>query len=144
MGYDVHITRADDWPESSQNPIRLEEWLEYLKSDPEFRLDGKAEAITPQGERIRCESEGLAVWIAHPKHGQRGNMAWFDCQDGEVVVKNPDDPILGKMRVVAKALHARVQGDDGEYYDEELKAPSPAKQAVPNPPRPWWKRLMGG
>jgi hypothetical protein len=45
-------------------------------------------------------------------------MAWFDFQDGDVVVKNPDEEILKKMWLIAQALGAKVQGDDGEIYDE--------------------------
>jgi len=41
-------------------------------------------------------------------------MAWFDHRQGQIIVKNPDDEILEKMYLIAKALHARVQSDDGE------------------------------
>ena len=39
MGYDVHITRAEHWTESDSTPIGLDEWLSYVGSDPEMRLD---------------------------------------------------------------------------------------------------------
>jgi hypothetical protein len=117
LGYDVHITRAAHWTESSERPITLEEWLSLVKADPEFNLQGQAEATTPQGDVVRYENEGLAVWIAYPKAGEGGNQAWFDFQDGEVIVKNPDEEILRKMRAVARALGGHVQGDDGEAYD---------------------------
>ncbi|MGN5376983.1 hypothetical protein ACQ4WX_03045 [Streptomyces lasalocidi] len=36
---------------------------------------------------------------------------------GRLVYKNPSDAAIVKMCEVAKVLEARVQGDDGEYYD---------------------------
>jgi hypothetical protein len=115
MGYDVHITRAEHWVESDSAPISLDEWLGYVAGDPEMRLDNFAEAEV-EGHVLRYENEGLAVWTAYSGHGLKGNMAWFDYRDGRVVVKNPDDEILGKMRRIASALRAKVIGDEGERY----------------------------
>ncbi|MFJ9461349.1 hypothetical protein ACIRST_40555 [Kitasatospora sp. NPDC101447] len=36
---------------------------------------------------------------------------------GRIVSKNPSDAVIATMCQVAKVLDARVQGDDGEYYD---------------------------
>ena len=59
---------------------------------------------------------GLAVWAAYSGHDPQGNQAWFDWRDGRIVVKNPDQEILAKMRQVAAHFRARVMGDDGEEY----------------------------
>ncbi len=118
MGYDVHITRADNWFDSASQPITLSEWLDYVAGDPEMRLDNAAEAQGPDGQTLRYENQGLAVWTAYSGHGVGGNMAWFDYRDGRVVVKNPDEEILRKMCRVAAQLGARVQGDEGAFYDE--------------------------
>jgi len=116
MGYDVHITRADDWFDSGLSPISLEEWLGYVGTDIEMRLDRLAVA-TVQGEpAVAYESEGLAVWTTWSGHQEDGNKAWFDHRDGRVVVKNPDDEMLRKIKMVASALGAKVLGDDGEEY----------------------------
>lgn len=114
MGYDVHITRADDWSESESNPITLDEWLTYIANDPGMRLDNSAEVETPDGV-LRYENEGLAVWTAYSAHDQNG-MAWFDYRRGQIIVKNPDNEILAKMKQVAAALQAKIIGDDGEFY----------------------------
>jgi hypothetical protein len=116
MGYDIHITRADEWTESKSTPITLDEWKCYVASDPEFRMDNYAEATTPKGDTIRVESEGLSVWMAYSKHGHGGGMAWFDYYDGEIVVKNADEEIRSKMKAIARHLGAKVVGDDGEEY----------------------------
>jgi hypothetical protein len=115
VGYDVHITRTADWTLSEEIPISLDEWRAYLEQDPEMRLAGYAEAQVGDGV-LRVESEGLSVWTAYSRDGVGGNMAWFDYRSGEVVVKNPDDEILSKMRQIAERLGAHVIGDDGESY----------------------------
>ena len=60
MGYDLHITRADDWTESETFPIGLEEWLDYVASDAEMHLDKQA-GVEVDGHAIRLESDGIAV-----------------------------------------------------------------------------------
>jgi hypothetical protein len=75
MGYDIHITRTDDWTESENDPITIEEWIAYIDSDPDMQLEGFAEATTSDGGKIRIESPGLAVWITYSKNGQNGNFA---------------------------------------------------------------------
>jgi len=118
MGYDVHITRKQDWFDEEPQ-IKLAEWKAYLKADPSMRLDGYAEATTPSGDTLHYENEGLAVWTAYSRHQSNGNMAWFDFEIGNVVVKNPDQEILRKMWQIAQALGAKVQGDEGETYRED-------------------------
>lgn len=118
MGYDVHITRKENWFDDGAD-ISVSEWESYIDSDPEMRLDSMAESEIADGEVIRMEANGLAVWIAYSKHGENGNMAWFDYRSGNVVVKNPDDEILNKMISISKYLGAKVQGDEGEIYPLE-------------------------
>lgn len=121
MGYDVHITRKQhSWADEEDTAaISLAEWLAYVATDPEMRLDNQAEApVGDTGTTLRVESEGLSVWLPYSKNGRAGNYAWFAHEGDRVTVKNPDEEILGKMLAVAHALGARVQGDDGEYYDE--------------------------
>ena len=115
MGYDVHITRASDWTESESAPITLDEWLTVVQTDPDMRLDGFAEAGTPEG-MLRYENKGMAVWTKYSGHEVNGNMAWFDYRGGRIVVKNPDEEIRAKMKQLATKLSAKVVGDEGEEY----------------------------
>jgi hypothetical protein len=141
MGYTVHITRAHEWQESDETPITLEEWLAYVASDPEMRLDGFAEARNPKtGEIIRLESPGLSVWTAWA-----AGIAWMDHLHGQVVVKNPDTAILEKMCAIAKHLGARVQGDEGEMYPESMdvaRSTDALDRELRRARSPWWKRLF--
>ncbi|WP_230965314.1 hypothetical protein [Burkholderia pseudomultivorans] len=116
MGYDVHITRKENWFDEDGPAIDIDEWKALVEADPEMRLDGYASAVVGNGSVFRVDSDGLSVWTAYAGHGVNGNMAWFDFRQGNVVVKNPDDAILGKMWRLGQQLGAKVQGDDCELY----------------------------
>lgn len=117
MGYDLHVTRRNDWFDDGPD-ITLSEWVQYLEVAPDMRLDGYAEAVLSHGEPLRLEASGVAVWTGYAKDGLNGNHAWFVHVNGEIVVKNPDIEIRRKMFEVAVHFGARVQGDDGEFYDK--------------------------
>ena len=101
MGYDLHITRADDWSDSHANPISAEEWLAVVAADPELKLDP-------------ANGPHFAVWT----QGADPEGAWFDWSDGQVFTKNPDRATLATMLRLAERLGAKVQGDDGELYTD--------------------------
>jgi hypothetical protein len=131
MGYDLHITRKENWfDEDDSNEIRLSEWIGYIKVDTEMRLDNQASATTDNGDNVTYKNNGLAVWTSYSKNGLDDNYAWFDLRTGNLTVKNPDDEIKNKMIDIADRLNAKVQGDDGETYDSKI---------TPKDKRPWWK-----
>lgn len=141
MGYDIHITRKANWFDEEGDQITSAEWMAYIRSDPEMRLDGYAQANLRDGSVLRVDDPTMAVWIAHPEHDEHDGMAWLRLSRGAVVAKNPDEATLRKMWCIAEALGAQVQGDDGELYDpaghvlsREPTAPSPA-----SPRKPWWR-----
>lgn len=92
MGYEVHITRKENWF-GDGSEIALEEWLGVVWSDPEMRLDGHAEAKVGEDAVLRMEQPSMSVWVAYSKHGQHGNMAWLWHSRDNVVAKNPDEEI---------------------------------------------------
>ncbi|MFI7503948.1 hypothetical protein ACIBVL_36815 [Streptomyces sp. NPDC049687] len=81
MGYDVHITRRENWWDEEGQDISTAEWEAVVAADPGL-------VMTPM---------------------------WWSA--GLIVSKNPSDAVIATMCKVAKMLDARVQGDDGEYYD---------------------------
>lgn len=127
MGYDVHITRKKEWSDEDGPPITESEWRAYVASDSEMVITGFAEVTNPQGETIRIEGPLLTEWRGHSS----GGTVWFSDFRGSFAVKNPDEECLAKMRQIARALQARVQGDEGEFYDE-----APRKRSL-------FKRLFG-
>lgn len=105
MGYDLHITRQDNWfDEEIGRRISFEEWKGYMANDPEMRLDN--------GELINVNGEGQAAWT---RYSGGLEICFYYCK-GNVIVKGPDDEIIKKMIEIATMLNARVQGDDGEFY----------------------------
>ena len=142
MGYDVHITRKINWSEEAGPDISLDEWVTYVKGDPEMRLDGFAEVANKKGEMLRLESPGLSVWLPYSGHGIEGGMAWFSYHQGNIVVKNPDEEILRKMWQIAQAFSAQVQGDEGETYNQNGET-SPNSELLSTTElgakKPWWK-----
>ncbi|HTO85320.1 MAG TPA: hypothetical protein VMQ73_24080 [Methylomirabilota bacterium] len=116
MSYDVHIARAPDWSESETAAITLEEWIAYARSDLELRVevvDGRTESTLPTGEILSKKVKGLVAWLG--QHGK--TLAWFSHSGGSIDSRNPDTATLRKMHAIAEALSARVQGDEGEFYD---------------------------
>jgi hypothetical protein len=141
MGYDIHITRKDQWFDDEGPEIALAEWTAYVTGDPEMRLDGYAQAKNGSGDTLRVENEGLSLWLGYSGHQDNGNMAWFDFRRGSIIVKNPDAEILKKMWSIAQALSAKVQGDEGELYGVDgsvVDAQHPVAVGI-NSKKPWWK-----
>jgi hypothetical protein len=102
MGWAIHITRAEHWPDSDQHPITAEEWLALVEADPELTVD-------PRDNGPYC-----ALWLAH---WVEGDHPWFNWFKGAINTKYPDRKTLGKALEIAKHFGARVQGDDGEVYE---------------------------
>ncbi|MER7000890.1 hypothetical protein [Streptomyces sp. NPDC000410] len=117
MGYDVHITRRTPWWEEEGELITTQEWAAVVAADSALEMVRVARG-SPRGRDAVLEyrHEWLAQMVTHPERDAHG--AWLDWREGRVVVKNPDEVLLRKMREIAGVLGARVQGDDCEYYDE--------------------------
>lgn len=113
MGYDLHITRAECWVESGDHPISLSEWQEIINGDPQLRLENAAEMIAPS-VNLRYENIGMAVCTMEDEDEEY--PVYFDYRDGRIVVKNPNDQIINKMKEIAEKLNASVIGDEGEIY----------------------------
>jgi hypothetical protein len=133
MGYDLHITRAENWAENAGAEISADEWLAAVRSDPELALE-----------------PGQGPYFARWAGPSRYPDPWLDWLAGNVYTKNPDSALLRKMVALAGRLGARVQGDEGELYDgsEPLDdyhaAAEPRRSDAAGSERPWWRRLLGG
>lgn len=141
MGYNLYITRRENWLEEETDAIAAEEWLDLVRADPEMRLDGYAEASVGTGSVLRVDDPTMAVWIGYSQHGQSENMAWLYHDNGNIVAKNPDQEIRRKMWLLASSLSARLQGDEGELYgaDGEPVAAESATTGTFPKRTPWWR-----
>jgi hypothetical protein len=81
--------------------IAPDEWLHIVRTDHE---------LLPMPEN----GEYFVIWRGSAKYAE----TWFDWSDGNITTKYPDRATLRKMLQLATALGAKVQGDDGEVYDE--------------------------
>ena len=113
MGYDFHITRAKSWPENDDNQISPQEWLAWIEQDPELTL-------SPEGGPY------FAVWKGKSAHPD----AWLDWSRGNIYTKNPDEALIDKMVLIARAVHGVVQGDDGEIYRGGHETPYSPKPSI--------------
>ena len=102
MGWEIHITRAEHWADSDQQPITADEWLALVAADPELVIDP------------RDNGPYFALWLSHQVHDDH---PWFDWSEGSINTKYPDRRTMGKALEIARRIGARVQGDDGELYD---------------------------
>jgi len=102
MGWEIHITRAEDWADSGRCPITPEEWLALVKADPELTIDP------------RDNGPYFALWLSHQVDEDH---PWFDWFQGAIRTKHPDGRTLGKALQIARHFGACVQGDDGEIYE---------------------------
>jgi hypothetical protein len=133
MAYQLHVTRAADWPNSSELPITAAEWLKLVRTDPELVQDSR---YGPYFVR----------WAA-----ARDRDRWLEWADGRINTRYPDGALLKKLVAIAEVLGAKVQGDGGEVYsgaepvDEWVEAntlPFTPRTVIITQRLPWWKRVM--
>src|SRR5215216_3734472 len=98
MGYDLHITRRENWCDEGED-ISKEEFIAYVRSDSEFSYPA-------------IGGDDYADWTS-PKSGY---TSWLSWSEGQVSTKNPEAEFVDKMVAIAAKLQAKVQGDDGEIY----------------------------
>jgi hypothetical protein len=137
MGYNLHITRQEHWAEDEKLDlhITLNEWLAYVNSDEELTLNPTAYSYTKKdGETFY--PPGFADWT-----GNKNVIgAWFDYTDGRIESKNPEQETINKMKQIAKALNAKLMGDDGETYDlNSDKVIKDWENESSENKKPWWK-----
>ncbi|MFI1400976.1 hypothetical protein [Streptomyces sp. NPDC020681] len=109
MGYDIHITRREIWWDQEGPEITAAEWAAVVEADPELEM-------VPAAPGWDGPTQWTAQMVTHPREERLGTALHWN--SGEISAKNPTDLLIGKMRHIAGTLNARVQGDDGEHYDD--------------------------
>jgi hypothetical protein len=133
MAYQLHITRAADWMNSSELPITAAEWLKLVRTDSELVQDS-------------IHGPYFVRWTGSP-----GRDRWLEWADGRVDTRYPDGALLRKLVAIAHQLGAKVQGDGGEVYSgdepvdewlEDNTLPFTPRPVMITQRLPWWKRIM--
>ena len=75
MGYDLHITRKEDWSDEDGPVITEAEWRRVIHEDPELQLDTDSRCTMADGEYI------FASW-----NGEQEVLAFYG---GEITSKYP-------------------------------------------------------
>lgn len=112
-GYDLHITKASEWPESSKQPITEEQWKAIVTADSELQMDTTATAMNPKTREIIQVTNPLMASWTDPKSNQK---YYFYYSRGKITVKNPSENAIKKMKALASKIGAQVRGDEGERY----------------------------
>lgn len=109
MGYDLHLTRADDWVDAESNPI------------PEALWDSVARARLSSSDQSAAEG-GQPIYQLEGSGGSP-TLQW---QRGAVTVWGATDDHVDQLVGLAEALEAHVIGDDGELYPHGAQGRSSA------------------
>lgn len=117
MGYDIHITRADNWA-YDQNPITLDDVRKIMpKLSGRFRID-ETGVITTED---RTFSGDFGPYLEYmDEEGRKTYIVFGERQCPSF--KFGDFKQLLALCELAEALDARLQGDEDEFYDRpEIK-----------------------
>jgi len=101
-GYDLHITRKNNWADKEGAKITFSEWRSYVQQDKEIQNDSRN---SENDFIVSVDGETFPIW--------------YDPRLGELSTKNPSDVAIEKLKRIATRLKARIQGDDGELYSEK-------------------------
>ena len=138
MGYDIHITRKDDWADDEGPVIELDEWLGYLAIDKSMGLDQDREAERDSAVATGAKAASLAIWKDWPS-GDGENFAEIWHSQGNLMASDPDIAFRQKMFLIADALGAKVQGNKGEVYNSIGDPENRPRRSGTRAGRPWWK-----
>jgi hypothetical protein len=116
MGYDLHITRKNDWTDE-EHPIAVDEWRQTIASDPRL---------------VQDPNDPDTAFLVDAQ------VEWLTWNRGTIYTKNPSERMVDEMIRLASNLNARVLGDDGEEYQPERKVvPAPGRNVMERV-RNWW------
>ena len=112
MGYDIHITRAENWA-YDQNPITLDDVRKIMpKLSGRFRID-ETGVITTED---RTFSGDFGPYLEYTDEEGRKTYIVFGERQCPTF-KFGDFKQLLALCELAEALDARLQGDEDEFYD---------------------------
>lgn len=90
----------------------------------------RADDWSGAAERPILAGEWLALVESHPELTRGPGGDPFDFDDGKLVAKTLDRATLAKLLAIAAKLGARVQGEEGEFYEYAHDVPDDAEMAA--------------
>ena len=109
MAYDLHIVRTDHWLQAGSVPITKQEVDALIDADSE--LAWSFENYVDMADDAGVPTRYYAIaWRSRPC------FLWYRDQ---ILCAGPDEALVSKLVRMARALDARVVGDDGELYPLE-------------------------
>jgi len=103
MGYHVSITTER---QGLPSDIPEDAWLAHVNASSELELE-KPAGTDKASEFTRS---------IHAARWSGAEDAWLGWSSGEIWTKNPSEELIRYMISIAPKFHARVRGDEGEYY----------------------------
>jgi hypothetical protein len=114
-----YIIRQNDYnDESEHSDISLQDWLIYVNSDRELKLDYAFQARTIDSETTMEHVTGFCNWTSHPDY-VKGTHPHFICEHGCITSKNPDDYTIIKMIEIADILNGRVINNEQVHINSD-------------------------
>ncbi|WP_433318358.1 hypothetical protein ACQP0U_11955 [Micromonospora sp. CA-269861] len=104
MGYEIHISRAEEYYESEGQPITLPEWQSYADGNPALSVGGW----------LGWDEDRQPIYEYTCADGSPVSLTWFE---GAINIKGHfDGDPYREFGTFAEDLQANLQGDDGERY----------------------------
>lgn len=140
MGYDLYITRREDWSDTEGPDIALDEWATYVLADKDLETD-RERAIAADPRVASGAKEPTHVrWLIWPGREPDVSEAWIWLEHGNLVASDPDAAFRRKLFLIADGLNARLTGQDGEVYNSNGDPERGRSRLTPDGrKRPWWK-----
>lgn len=140
MGYDLFVTRREDWSDEGDPKITLIDWMDYLAIDKSLEIDReRAEIIDPRVAAHQKEPTHTR-WLDWPGREPGVREAWMWLEQGNIVASDPDRAFRCKLFLIADGMGGHLMGEDGEIYNSVGDPEKAARRVVgSSSSRRWWK-----
>lgn len=117
MGYDLYITRKDDWSDVDGQDITLDDWMGYVHLDRSLQVDGARAAAVDPRVASGAKEPSHVLWLDWPDREVGLREAWIWLERGNLVATDADLRFRQKLFLIAVGLEARLMGENGEVYN---------------------------